>query len=371
MKKLTQQPILYWTLELLALALLILIVAQLKFILEPIGQFIGAVFLPIVISGFLYYLLNPIVTLLEKVPLTKTKKLSRTIAITIVMVISLFLLVVGGINLVPRVVTQLVNIVSAIPDVIKEAQKFIQTTADTPLFKQLDAHIDTTSWQSKFEKFAESFLSGTANGMSSLIAAVMNITVTSITVPVMTIYMLADGKRLVPFLQRVFPKLKQDRVGDIIGRLNDTISHYITGQVIEMIFVGVFTTVGYFLIGEKYALLLGVVAGIANIIPYVGPYIGIVPAIMVALTQSTWQVVWVVVVVLIVQQIDGNLLYPRIIGATLNIHPMTIIVILLAAGNIAGIPGMILAIPLYAVVRTLVVYAWELFHLSDLEELES
>ena len=117
-------------------------------------------------------------------------------------------------------------------------------------------------------------------------------------------------------------------MAEILGRLNKTIAQYISGQAIEMIFVGVATTIGYFIIGQNYALLLGIFAGLTNLIPYVGPYIGLVPAIFVAFTQDVWQVVWVVVVVLIVQQIDSNLIYPRIMGASLNIHPLTIIILL-------------------------------------------
>lgn len=128
--------------------------------------------------------------------------------------------------------------------------------------------------------------------------------------------------------------------------------------------MGTFTGVGYMVIGQKYALLLGVFAGLCNLIPYVGPYLGILPAIIVAFTISTNMVIYVIVVVVIVQQVDGNLVYPNIIGRSLRIHPLTIIIILLAAGNIAGLLGMILAIPLYAVVKTIVQYLYSIWQLE-------
>lgn len=146
--------------------------------------------------------------------------------------------------------------------------------------------------------------------------------------------------------------------------MNNTLSSYIAGQVIECLFVGVFTSIGYLIIHEPLALVLGIVAGLCNIIPYVGPYIGIAPALFVSLTMAPDKLIWVIVVVLIVQQIDGNIIYPNIIGKTLKIHPLTIIVLLLAAGHIAGIAGMILCIPFYAVLKTVVEYMFDIYRIE-------
>lgn len=106
-------------------------------------------------------------------------------------------------------------------------------------------------------------------------------------------------------------------------------------------------------------------AGITNIIPYLGPYIGLVPAIFIALSMSFKEVILVIVVCVVVQQIDGNLVYPNVIGKSLDIHPLTIIMILLAAGNIAGLLGMILAIPLYAVSKVVVTYVYDIIKLQN------
>ena len=123
------------------------------------------------------------------------------------------------------------------------------------------------------------------------------------------------------------------------------------------------TSIGYFIIGQPLAIVLGLIAGITNMIPYIGPYIGIAPALLVALTVAPEKIIWVIVVVIVVQQIDGNIIYPNIIGKTLNIHPLTIIILLLAAGNIAGIAGMILCIPFYAVVKTIANYFFSIWKL--------
>ncbi|HIS89609.1 TPA: AI-2E family transporter, partial [Candidatus Avigastranaerophilus faecigallinarum] len=110
--------------------------------------------------------------------------------------------------------------------------------------------------------------------------------------------------------------------------------------------------------------VLGIVAGLTNIIPYIGPYIGIAPALFVALTMAPNKIIWVIVVVIVVQQVDGNIVYPNIIGKTLQIHPLTIIMLLLAAGHIAGIGGMILCIPFYAVIKTVCEYFFDIYRIE-------
>ena len=364
LQQLKQSKILFWTVELLAVALLILVITQLSFILEPIGKFIGAVFVPLIVSGFLYYLLNPVVEALQKIPVGKRHHVNRPVAIAIVMILLLALIVAAVLSLVPALAEQVGKLVKNAPALVETMQQWVKHMSQVSWVKEIGVKVDFAKIQTQIENFGETFISGTANSLSTLIGTVTSVTITAITVPVMTIYMLNDGQKLVPFLQKIFPDRSRGRVAEILGRLNGTIAQYISGQAIEMIFVGVFTTIGYFIIGQNYALLLGVFAGLTNLIPYVGPYIGLVPALFVAFTQSPMQAVWVIVVVLIVQQVDSNLIYPRIMGASLNIHPLTIIVLLLAAGNIAGIPGMILAVPFYAVVRTIVVYAWQLWQIE-------
>ncbi|WP_258088474.1 AI-2E family transporter [Weissella fangxianensis] len=362
---------LFWTIELLAVALLVLIVAQLRFILEPIGQFIGAVFVPLIISGFLYYILNPVVGALQKVPLSKTRHVSRGWAITIVMLLLLSILVALLLTLLPALVDQIASLVKNIPILVDTIQHWANQISQINFSKEYGIDFNLDKLQQEVQNIGKTVVSGMATSLSAVIAKLTGFTVTAITVPVMTIYMLNDGHKLAPFIQKVFPSKQQARISDILGRLNQTLAQYISGQVLEMIFVGVFTAVGYFMIGQKYALLLGVFAGITNMIPYVGPYIGLVPALFVALTDSFWQAIWVIVVVLIVQQVDSNLIYPRVMGASLHVHPLTIIVLLLAAGNIAGIAGMILAVPFYAVIRTVIVYTWQLWQVQQMPEVDT
>jgi predicted PurR-regulated permease PerM len=181
---------------------------------------------------------------------------------------------------------------------------------------------------------------------------------------------LKDGEKLVPNIERVFPEKQRDNIKGLLEQLNKTLSDYISGQAIECLFVGTFTFLGYLLIGVDYAFLFGVIAGLTNLIPYLGPYLGLAPALIYTFFNSPTQALLCIVVVLIVQQVDGNVIYPNVIGKSLNIHPLTIILILLVAGNLAGILGVFLGVPVYAILRTLVVFVVKIVKQGKQEERE-
>ena len=123
--------------------------------------------------------------------------------------------------------------------------------------------------------------------------------------------------------------------------------------------VGIMLLIGYLIIGLEYALLLAIFGMLTNIIPFLGPFIAVIPAIVIGFVQEPQMAIYVLIIMLVAQQIEGNLISPNVMGKALDIHPLTVITIILAAGNIAGLWGIILAIPTYAVIKTIVknVYA--------------
>ncbi|KJU73732.1 membrane protein [Pediococcus damnosus LMG 28219] len=363
--KIKKSPLLFWSLELLIVATLVYVCTKINFLFAPIGMFISTVFVPIILSGFLFYLLNPLVKLIEKVRYKKFR-ISHTWAVVIV-----FLLLIAVIGsalgwMLPRLINQVGQLIAGLPTIASNVQKSLQHLIEhSDWTKNVDLDPYIQKMNNSIGTYAESILTTMTSSIGALISAVASVTIVIITVPVMLFYMLKDGWKLMPTIKRLLPAKNADTIMELFDKMSDTLSSYISGQVLECLFVGTFTAIGYMIIGQPYALLLGVVAGIANIVPYIGPYIGIFPALLVALTKDPMQVVWVVVVVLIVQQVDGNLIYPNIIGRSLQVHPLTIIILLLAAGKIAGIPGMILAIPTYAVVKVIVGFVYHIWILNN------
>jgi len=107
-------------------------------------------------------------------------------------------------------------------------------------------------------------------------------------------------------------------------------------------------------VGMDYALLIGIIGGVADLIPYFGPIIGAVPALLLALTKSPWMAFKVAIVILVVQQIEGNLISPKLMGDSVKLHPLWVVFALLAGGEVAGFWGMLLAVPLAAVIKVVI-----------------
>ncbi|MBW1605385.1 AI-2E family transporter [Lactobacillus sp. Sy-1] len=358
-----RSKILFWSLEVLIVVAIIYFCNKISFIFSPIGIFISTVFVPILVAGALFYMLNPVVELLMKIHY-KRFRVGRTTAVAVIFLAFLGALVYLGVSFIPRIFTQVTNLFYHLPDVANSTEKTVEGLTNHGWLKNVDVTDYINQIQGYLTTYTQNVLSSVTTSLGNIISMATSVVIVVITVPVILFYMLKDGHKLMPTIEKLIPIDHQKQTVVLLSRMNETIARYIGGQMIECIFVGVFTSLGYVLIGQKYALLLGVFAGVCNIIPYVGPYIGILPSLLVAFSNDVSQVVYVIIVVLIVQQLDGNLVYPNVIGKSLQIHPLTIIVILLAAGNISGLIGMILAIPLYAVVKVVVQYVYNIWLLQ-------
>src|SRR5690606_11755099 len=135
--------------------------------------------------------------------------------------------------------------------------------------------------------------------------------------------------------------------------IDRALGQYIRGQLIVAVIVGALAYLGYWLIGMPYALLLAGIVSIFNIVPYIGPFFGAAPAILMAATVSWKMVLYVVIVNTIVQILEGNVVSPQVVGRTLHMHPLSIILALLIGGELAGIVGLILAVPCLAVLKVI------------------
>lgn len=298
----------------------------------------------------------------------------RLFAILLIFVLLIGIIVLIFMSVIPNLVEQLVSLAKNIPGFISNMQDWLQQAADNatrfPLFKELDVDKYINNLDVSAGSILQKSLAGVTNGLGSVIGKITTVVLLLITVPFILFYMLKDGDKLVPNVERLFPEKQRDNIKGLLKQLNKTLSDYISGQAIECLFVGTFTFLGYLLIGVDYAFLFGVIAGLTNLIPYLGPYLGLAPALVYTFFDSPYKALLCIVIVLIVQQVDGNVIYPNVIGKSLNIHPLTIILILLVAGNLAGILGVFLGVPVYAILRTVIVFIVKIVKQSNQEERE-
>jgi predicted PurR-regulated permease PerM len=298
----------------------------------------------------------------------------RLIAIALIFLLLIGIIVLVFMSVIPNLVEQLISLAKNIPSFVDNMQHWLQDAANNatrfPLFRELDVDKYISNLDVSAGTIIQQTLTGVTNSLASIIGKITTVVLLLITVPFILFYMLKDGEKLVPNIERVFPEKQRDNIKGLLEQLNKTLSDYISGQAIECLFVGTFTFLGYLLIGVDYAFLFGVIAGLTNLIPYLGPYLGLAPALIYTFFNSPTQALLCIVVVLIVQQVDGNVIYPNVIGKSLNIHPLTIILILLVAGNLAGILGVFLGVPVYAILRTLVVFVVKIVKQGKQEERE-
>lgn len=340
----------FWLIQILLIFTIIFVSTKISFLFVPIGVFFSTIFFPILITGFLFFMLNPVVNFLER------QKVPRLVAILIIYVVFAGILVLAIGNLVPAITKQVTALANEIPVYADKTMKFFNNLAHSSDFKRfMNAQsdlIDTV--QKKLIQFANTLPNSITGAIGNIFGVIANIAIILVTVPFLLFYMFKDGHKFPKAVVKFFPKEYREEGLSILNETGVTLSAYIQGQVTVALAVGTLSFIGYMIIDMPYALVLALTVAFTNIIPYVGPILGGAPAVLIALFDSPTKALLVVVVILIAQQIEGNLLSPLILGKTLDTHPATIIIILLAAGNLAGVLGMVLAVPTYAVSKTIV-----------------
>jgi predicted PurR-regulated permease PerM len=172
-------------------------------------------------------------------------------------------------------------------------------------------------------------------------------------------YLLRDGRRLPHYIAKFVPTRLREQSLEVMSEMNRQISSYIRGQIIVSFCIGMLLYVGYLVIGLDYSLVLAIFAACTSVVPYLGPVIAITPALIIAIVTSPIMLLKMVIVWTIVQLVEGKFISPQIMGKNLHIHPITILFVILTAGKLFGIVGIILAIPGYAILKVIVVHLFE------------
>lgn len=170
-------------------------------------------------------------------------------------------------------------------------------------------------------------------------------------VPVVTYYFLVDGDLICYKLLLILPTRKRVMAKKLLTNIDRILSRYIVSQLLLCAIIGVISYILFKLIGVEFALVLALLNGLFNIIPYFGPIIGGIPAVIIALLDSPTKAIWTILAILILQQIEGNILSPKITGDSTNMHPLVIIILLLIGEKVGGFFGMLIAIPIGVIVK--------------------
>lgn len=339
----------------LLILLIVFVFSRVSHLLAPIGSFFSILGFPLVLSGILFYLMNPLVNYLEK------KGMNRIGAISLAFTILVLMMIWGIAILIPIIQEQFIGLIEEFPQYWVTVNNMLLNLFEYDWFRSIQEQFTeiNSNIMSALTNWANDFLSNAVSGITNIVGAVTNVVVGLITMPIILYYLLKEGHKLPKNILQFFPNKHRSSIGDLLRKINIQVSQYVRGQIIVAFFVGVMFVIGYSIIDLNYGVLLGVLAGFLNIIPYVGSFLAMIPAIIVGLVTSPLMLVQVLIVFSIEQFIEGRVISPQVLGSNLSIHPVTILMVLLTAGKLFGLTGFILGIPGYAVLKVIFMHVFE------------
>jgi len=316
---------------------------EIHWIFSPFVIILKAIFIPLLLGGVLYYVTEPIQRFLENRNWPRWASI-LTIVIGLIALVGGFGWIVG--NPIAEQVNNLVKNIPMISASIQDAADYVFKNKDN-FPPQLKDFIDNMA------NSMQHFAVVASKGIVSFLQSVVSVSLLAILIPFFFIFMLKDHEKFAPSVYKYFSGERREWVKKTLSEIDDVLRSYIQGQLQISFLLALIMFVGYLIIGLDYSLLLVIFAFFMNMIPFIGPWIAFTPALIVAIVQDPVLVIWVSVVTLVAQQIDSNFITPNVMGKTLDIHPLTVITVILAAGNIAGFIGIIIAVPFYAVVKVI------------------
>lgn len=312
----------------------------------------------ILISYILYIPCKKIEEAYSKVKKIKIiKKKARPLSVLTVYIIALILIIILFNFIVPPIIKNIVDLANNFGNYYQTAitkinelpeDSFWKTEVITRIMKEIE-NIDIK------EIINVEVLTEYAQGALNIATKIFDIFVAV----VVSIYILNSRTQIVQFFSRlagaIFNKDTYENIGKYFNSTNQIFFHFLSSQLLDAVVVGVLTSIAMSILGVKYAVLLGVMIGLFNLIPYIGAIIAVViSAIITIFTGGIGQAIWMLIIVTILQQIDANIINPKIVGNSLKINPILVILAVTVGGAYFGIIGMFLAVPVIAVIKVIV-----------------
>lgn len=318
---------------------------EINHIFYPLIVIVQSIALPLILGGFLYYITVPFQNYLEQ-----RRNMSRGKSLLIIILLMLILVAIFVLMIAPILSRQVSSFINNFPTIQKEFQSYISYALDQRDKLPDDMKQRINDAIQKLNNMTGALLTNSVQYVTTVVSTLFLL----ILVPFFLIYMLKDYDRFIPFVAMPFTGKRKEFVVNLLKDIDKTLRSYIQGQVTVSIILGTLLLIGYLIIGLDYALVLALWGMVTNLIPFLGPYLAIIPALIIALIQKPVMVIYVIIIMTVAQQLEGNVITPNIMGKTLNIHPLTIITVILAAGNLGGFVAILIAVPTYAVLKTIV-----------------
>ncbi|MGG7177550.1 AI-2E family transporter [Clostridium paraputrificum] len=345
-----------------SIILFYLAISQIDIITSKISVVV-TILQPIIIGFGMAYLFNFVLKFYEDKVIRDSflKKLriksKRGIGILLTYVTIIFILYLFMNFVFPQLLQSIIGLVNDIPSYINNVTKLLEKVMiELEIGEEYltFATDNLNSFVNYVIKFATNLLPVLGGVLSSIASSIWNIVIGLI----VSIYLLIDKEKFYGISKKMtyamFSETRANRILELTHRSNDTFGKFLSGKIIDSFIIGVLTFIVLTIFKMPYTLLISVIIGITNIIPFFGPFIGAIPSFIIILFVSPIQALWFLLIIFIIQQIDGNIIGPKILGDSIGISAFWILFSILVAGKFLGFIGMIIGVPLFAVIYTII-----------------
>ena len=322
---------------------------------------------PVIWGGVIAYLLNPIMKFFEKLlkkvicKKKERKSLVRSLSITITMLITLSLIALLIMTVIPEVMQSIEKILKNFSSYLNNLQNFAtRFLSNNPEINELwNEEFETIRSSlmdavTKFKPEFEKLLTGIKDGAFSFLIGIKDFLLGLI----MSIYVMYNKETFKGQTKKVLYSLLHERKCEKILRISDRVNtvfiKYISGKTLDSFIVGVITFIGMTIMGMPFAALISFIIGLANMIPFFGPIIGAIPCILLILVEDPKKAIIFAIFILVLQQFDGNVLEPKILGGSLGLPTFWILFAIFVGGGLFGFIGMVTFVPIFTVIYTLI-----------------
>lgn len=345
------RPFFHYATAILLVLVIVFFVYQLYPVFTPVEDFFLTIFAPVLSAGILYYLLRPIVRYLEE------RKIPRPVSIIFIYLAIIVIAVLISVKIYPTLASQISDVLnepSKKLEVVKERTVSIINIFNFDFYTPVELQDFVSDWLRKIYEIIK-------KNMLDILSKTTHVAVILTFIPFILFYLLKDDRVFYSYFMTLVPNKYKGDAEKLMTDLDVTLTTFINGQLFVAFIVGSLLFCGFILIGLDYALALALFGMVVNTIPFVGPFIAIVPALLVGWIISPFMALKVIFVMAGAHVVEANFLSPQIIGQRLNIHPLTIVLLLLACGSLYGILGMLLATPTYALLRVIVYNVYDFY----------
>ena len=332
-------------------------IAAMLFVIGMLLWTVRVIFPPLILAGAIVFLLNPVVTGLQR------RGVPRAAGAGLAYLGVLGTIIVAGALIVPVAADQADELSDDWPEIQDKAEGWIDDVAGA---------LEGTFLEFTREELEEAFNDDNATFRQQLNQArdigvrVFHVLLILLLAPIIAFYLLVDAPHIRDVLESLVPEQARPEVDHVAKRLNRAIGGFFRGQLVVALIVGVMCSIGLFAIGLKFWFLVGMIAGLFNVVPLIGPWVGGVPGLVIALaTGSSLQAIGVVVVMVVVQQFDNHFITPQVMQRAVQLHPAAVVLALLAGGSLGGFFGLLLAVPVAAVLKIIGAHVWRVHVLGE------